>query len=387
MMEKLIPKLRFPEFKDKWVLKTLDEISEISSGGTPSRSNDNFWNGNVPWVSTTLIDFNFIHSTDEYITELGLKNSSAKIYPKGTILIAMYGQGKTRGKVAVLGIDASTNQACGAIMANSEIIVNSFLFQNLAKRYQEIRDLSNQGGQENLSGSIIKGLPVIFPSLPEQTKIASFLSSVDEKLNLLKEKKEALETYKKGMMQKIFSQELRFKDDDGNDFEDWEEKSLGECLSYEQPTQYLVKSTEYSDSYDTPVLTAGKTFILGYTNEEFGIYENYPAIIFDDFTTASKYVNFRFKAKSSAMKILKTKGNDNIKFLYEAMQMLDFEVGGHGRHWISVFSVMEIQMPCSNEQTKIANFLSAIDEKITLVSTQIEEMQAYKKGLLQGMFC
>lgn len=189
------------------------------------------------------------------------------------------------------------------------------------------------------------------------------------------------------MMQKIFSQEIRFKDENGKDFEEWEEKSLGDCLNYEQPTPYLVSSTDYDDSYSTPVLTAGKTFILGYTNEEFGIFQNYPVIIFDDFTTASQYVDFPFKAKSSAMKILKAKGENNIKFLFEAMQMINYETGGHGRHWISVFALLEVLVPCPAEQTKIASFLSAIDEKITLVSAQIEETQAYKKGLLQQMFC
>ena len=99
------------------------------------------------------------------------------------------------------------------------------------------------------------------------------------------------------MMQKIFNQEIRFKDDNGEDFGDWEEKSLGECLDYEQPTNYIVESTEYNNDYKTPVLTAGKTFILGYTNEENGVFQtdNLPVIIFDDFTTATQFVDFPFK--------------------------------------------------------------------------------------------
>jgi len=220
------PKLRFPEFADKWEEKKLGEIAEISSGGTPSRAKKEYWNGNIPWVSTTLIDFNIIVKTEEQITEEGLKNSSAKLFPKGTLLMAMYGQGKTRGKIAILGIKASTNQACGAIMPNILILNNIFLFQNLAKRYDEIRDLSNQGGQENLSGGIIKGLGITLPQLPEQTKIANFLTAIDEKILALKQKKTLLEQYKKGIMQQIFSQQLRFKNDDGADFDDWEEKRL-----------------------------------------------------------------------------------------------------------------------------------------------------------------
>ena len=154
--EQNIPKLRFPEFSGGWGNKKVDEIAKISSGGTPSRTNQNYWGGSVPWISTTLIDFNTIIEANEYITDEGLTNSSAKLFPIGTLLMAMYGQGKTRGKVALLGIEASTNQACGAIIANKEKINELFLFQNLAGRYDEIRDLSNQGGQENLSGDIIK---------------------------------------------------------------------------------------------------------------------------------------------------------------------------------------------------------------------------------------
>ncbi len=165
-------------------------------------------------------------------------------------------------------------------------------------------------------------------------------------------------------------------------------KPLGLVADYEQPSKYLVKTTNYDDSFQIPVLTAGKTFILGYTDEVNGIFkkEELPVIIFDDFTTATQFVDFPFKAKSSAMKILKAKENINIKFVYEAMQNLKFEVGGHGRHWISIYSNLYIDLPSLSEQTKIANFLSAIDEKIELVSNQIQDTQEYKKGLLQQMF-
>ncbi len=204
-MKKLQPKLRFTEFKEEWEKDIIGNVCDISSGGTPSRYNNAYWDGEIPWVSTSLIDFNTITSTDEYITELGLKNSSAKLFPKGTILMAMYGQGKTRGKVSILGIEASTNQACGAIIPKSDVLNYIYLFQNLSKRYDEIRDLSNQGGQENLSGGIIKSLEITLPSLPEQTKIASFLTTVDEKIAGLKKQLNLLERYKKGVMQKIFS--------------------------------------------------------------------------------------------------------------------------------------------------------------------------------------
>ena len=190
-------------------------------------------------------------------------------------------------------------------------------------------------------------------------------------------------------MQQIFSQELRFKDEDGLEFPEWEEATLDDLLDYEQPTKYLVASTEYDDSYVTPVLTAGKTFVLGYTNESQGIYESVlPIIIFDDFTTAFKFVAFPFKAKSSAMKILKLRSAEvSIKFVYEAMTLVDFPMGDeHKRYWISEYSKLVIPYPCFEDQTKIATFLTAIDDKLTHTQAQLTAVKQYKQGLLQQMF-
>jgi type I restriction enzyme S subunit len=393
-MEQLTPKLRFSEFEGYWKDTSLDIIGEYIGGGTPKTSIQEYWQGEIPWISSSDIIENDIHNINvqKYITEDAVINSATKKIPeRSLIIVSRVGV----GKFAINSTEVCTSQDFTNIVIDKESYDPNFAAFNLYKNIEVLFNISQGTSIKGFTITELKKTKLSFPSLQEQTKIASFLSAVDEKLNLLKEKKAALEEYKKGMMQKIFSQEIRFKDDasaelstgNGKDFAEWEEKSLGACLDYEQPTPYLVNSTDYNDSFETPVLTAGKTFILGYTNEEFGIYKNHPIIIFDDFTTATQYVDFPFKAKSSAMKILKTKDNDNIKFLYEAIRMINFEIGGHGRHWISVFSLMEILIPSIEEQNKIASFLSAIDEKIELVTTQIDETKEYKKGLLQQMFC
>lgn len=202
-----VPRLRFLEFRGngEWELSTLGEICKITSGGTPNRENKSYWNGDIPWVTTTLIDFNTIKAANEYITRDGLQNSSAKIFPKNTILMAMYGQGKTRGKVAILGIEAATNQACAAILVKEEYNTN-FVLQNLAMRYDEIRALSNTGGQENLSAGLIETIPFAYPDIKtkEQQKIADCLSSLDELIAAQSQKLDALKTHKKGLMQQLF---------------------------------------------------------------------------------------------------------------------------------------------------------------------------------------
>ena len=162
-----------------WHRSTLGEIARIASGGTPDRSEPAYWGGAVPWVTTGEIQFNTITDTDERITEAGLKNSSAKLFPPGTLLMAMYGQGKTRGQVAKLGIEAATNQACAAILLNGQHDPD-FYFQLLSSQYEAIRELGNAGTQQNLSGGILKELPVPVPPVAEQRRIARILSMWDQ---------------------------------------------------------------------------------------------------------------------------------------------------------------------------------------------------------------
>lgn len=167
----------------------------------------------------------------------------------------------------------------------------------------------------------------------------------------------------------------------------WEKVALENLLEYEQPTNYIVASEEYNDSYPTPVLTAGKSFILGYTNETEGIYQNTPVIIFDDFTTESKFVDFEFKVKSSAMKILKAKDNDTLKYLYYLMQILPFNNTQHKRYWISEYSKIKIGIPKDiNEVKEIVKVLDAADRIIRLRKECIKSAQFLIPALFQEMF-
>lgn len=167
----------------------------------------------------------------------------------------------------------------------------------------------------------------------------------------------------------------------------WEETPLDACLDYQQPTPYLVSDTKYSPAFKTPVLTAGKTFILGYTDEQHGIFsEGLPVIIFDDFTTATQFVDFPFKAKSSAMKILQAKNGANIKFMYETLQTISYEVGVHERHWISNFAPMLVPVPRPAEQQKIAECLSSVDALIAAHARKLDALKTHKNGLMQQLF-
>ena len=163
----------------------------------------------------------------------------------------------------------------------------------------------------------------------------------------------------------------------------WKEVKLGDVLDYEQPTPYLVASTDYKNEYKTPVLTAGKSFLLGYTDETEGIFSRHklPVIIFDDFTTATKFVDFPFKVKSSAMKILVAKGDTNTYFIFLAMQTIKFDATRHKRYWISQYSHLKIPLPPLPEQKAIAGTLQAWDEAIEKTEALIKAKQKRFKGL------
>jgi len=197
------------EIPEDWDVLKLGDIASVGSGGTPNRGNPAFWNGKIPWITTAQIDGTEIFDTEEKITELGLSSSAAKVYPKGTLLMAMYGQGKTRGKVGIMGIDASINQACAAIRVDSKV-QSSYVLHSLNSSYEEIRELSNSGGQENLSSGIVKSLQIVLPSEnTEQLEIAELLSDLDRSISALERRHSKARAIKQGMMQELLTGRTR----------------------------------------------------------------------------------------------------------------------------------------------------------------------------------
>lgn len=200
------PRLRFPEFLSApdWENSSLGRVFETTSGGTPSRSEADYWDGGIPWITTSLVNSCVVTEAEEFISQDGLDNSSAKLFPVGTVLVAMYGQGKTRGQVALLGVEAATNQACAAILPKKGILPY-FTFLNLSGRYDELRGLSNSGGQENLSQTLIRDFAFAYPvDEREQQRIAESLASLDTLITAESRKLEAFKSHKKGLMQQLF---------------------------------------------------------------------------------------------------------------------------------------------------------------------------------------
>jgi type I restriction enzyme S subunit len=192
---------------ESWEVRTIGEIAKTRTGGTPARDNIKYWeNGTIPWVKTGEINFGVINSTNEKITDDGLTRSAAKIFPKGTLLVAMYGQGITRGRVGILGIEAATNQACAAIIPHSEAQVSSlFLFYFIEYHYENIRKLGHGANQKNMNAALVRGFPIAFPKADEQKETINILSRVDAKLLLFNRKQNLLSALFRTLLRQLMT--------------------------------------------------------------------------------------------------------------------------------------------------------------------------------------
>ena len=302
----------------------------------------------------------------------------------GDILISITAE---LGKIGWVSNDfgeAYINQHTALVRLDLEKVESKYIAYLLSSKTMnyKINRLNDSGAKAGLNLPTIRSIPLTLPPLPEQQKIAQILSTWDKAISTTESLIANSQQQKKALMQQLLTGKKRFSEFDG----EWKKVELGNLLKYKQPTPYLVKSTKYSNEYETPVLTAGKTFVLGYTNEDFGIYQDkLPAIIFDDFTTASKFVDFPFKAKSSAMKILAATNGVSIKYVFEAMQILNYPIGGHQRHWISIFSNLVIGLPSIEEQQKIASALSTSDKEIDTLQQKLTHLKQEKKALMQQL--
>ena len=384
-----IPAYRFQGYTDAWELRKLGEITEKQfGGGTPTTSNALFWEGNIPWIqSSDLEEGIFSVGPRKYITKDGLGNSSAQLIPKNSIAIV------TRvgvGKLAFMPFTYTTSQDFLSIsyLKTNELFTIYSLYIKLQNEIKVLQGTSIKGITKN--ELLIKEIPI--PSLPEQEAIGTFFSTLDRQITLHQRKLDTLKEQKKTYLKLLFPAKgqtkpaLRFKGFE----DDWKEVRLGELLSYEQPTKYIVESTEYCDEYSIPVLTAGQTFILGYTNENSGIKyasKDNPVIIFDDFTTSSHYVDFQFKVKSSAMKLLySTSSNNNFYFIFQVLSRINYKPENHERHWISKFSLFEILFPSLPEQEAIGTFFQTLDQEIAQVEDKLASLKEMKKTLLRKLF-
>ena len=400
---KNFPELRFFQFDDNWEKKKLGEIAKISAGATPNTLKKEYWNGNIRWMNSGELNLKRVYEVENRISTIGLSKSSTKILPKFCVLIGLAGQGRTRGTVAMNMVELCTNQSIASIFPNDNLFNSDFLYHNLDNRYIELRGLSTgDGGRGGLNLQIIKKIIVNFPSIPEQKRIASFFTVLDKKISEMKQKKNLLELYKKGVMQKLFSQELRFKDENGKDFPNWDIKKLGSVLmknsnknkgqnyslvqSVSNKHGFINQDEMFEDrriaSKDTSNYYVIKKGHFAYNPSRIDV--GSLAYKFDDEISiiSPLYISF-----SAINEMIKDEYLLNWFVTEQFVKQMNRSFEGSVRNTLSYDSLRKITItiPCIKEQTKISQILAAIQDKINLTESQILQTGQFKKGLIQKM--
>jgi len=406
-IQSTVPKLRFGEFKDLWSLVQLGEIGSFKNG--LNKGSEDFGFGS-PFIN--LLDVFGKIEIDK--PELNLVNASKRDLETYSV---------HRGDVFFIRSSVKRSAVGETVVAKSELkntVYSGFLIRyrtndrltNDFKRYcfwtEEFRRLlirfSTTSANTNINQESLQQLTLRIPSSDEQQKIADFLSAVDKKIGMLKEKHTLLIQYKKGVMQKLFSQEIRFKDDTGKDFPDWQEKHLSQVLDIQvreiaKPTEkYLalgirshMKGTFQKPNFDPEKIMMDKLFIVRPNDLIVNItfaWEGAVAIAKsndDGGLVSHRFPTYTFKDGESTHKYFK-----HVITLKRFKYMLDLiSPGGAGRNRVlskKEFLKLKWNLPSVGEQLKIAGFLDALDSKVELVSEQIVQTQTFKKGLLQQMF-
>lgn len=404
-MNKNVPKLRFKGFNDEWSDYKIKELCKLSSGSTPSKLKKEYFTGDIPWVTSGELKNKCLYKTIDNITEMGREDARLKIYDIGTFLIAIYGleaEG-VRGKSTILGKQATISQACMALEPNSKML-SEYLYYWYEK-YGNLIGLKYAQGtkQQNLSTNLVGDLNIHIPSLEEQEKIANFLSNVDKIIEEQEGKVKDLEVYKKGMMQKIFKQEIRFKDENGKEYPDWDRKTLKYVL------REFSEKSKISNQYEVLSSTAVGVFKQSeYFNREIASADNtgYKVLKLHQIVLSPQNLwlgninyNDRFDIGivSPSYKIFDINNSLNKKFisyiiknnrmLYEYKQASEQGASVVRRNLnLDLFYDIIVKLPCLKEQIKIANLLSNIDNIIEEENKKLEDLKEWKKGLLQQMF-
>ena len=397
--ERLIPNLRFSGFDDEWKSYKIGDISKTYSGGTPSTSKREYYEGDIPFIKSGEINNEV---TEQYITEEAINNSSAKRVQKGDLLLALYGA--TSGEVAISKIDGAINQA---VLKIDNSMDNYFQYNYFLKYKEQITHKYLQGGQGNLSANIIKKLEFNFPELNEQQKISEFLLLIDKKIQLLERKHDEYQDFKKFLMQQIFTQKLRFNDNNNEPYENWEELQLKDIISLQGG--YAFKSELFKDegvpiirisniSPNNSVILDDLVYYDKLDNDSDFIIKKGELIIAMSGATTGKvgvydldqiaYINQRvglFKQISNELYypfLIQYTLSDTFK--RELQKTL--VAGAQPNISKKEIESFKINLPQYGEQKKIADLLSNIDLKINTVKNQSTEISQFKKGLLQQMF-
>ncbi|MGG9970914.1 restriction endonuclease subunit S [Ferruginibacter sp. SUN002] len=390
-----VPNLRFPGFEGGWVEKKLGEICEVIGGGTPETNKNEYWNGNIQWFTPTEIKTRFVSKSERTISELGLKKSSAKILPKGTILLTTRA---TIGEASIALEECTTNQGFQSLVVDKGYN-NIFIYNWIKENKYELIKRSNGSTFPEISKSEIEKIEINLPSIDEQKKISSFLSLLDNRIQTQIKIIEELESLSKGLREKLFSQQLRFKDDKGNEFPDWEEKILGNLVEFkngkahendiDENGKYIVVNSKFISRVGDVKKYSNECIMPLYKDEIVMVMSDVPngkalakCFLIDE---NNKYT---LNQRICGLKAF----NCYNPFLYFMLNRNEYYLSfdsGVGQTNLRKEEVLKCPLiiPSSvQEQIKIAKLLLSIDQKINISIKIFESLVKQKKYFLQQMF-
>lgn len=368
-----------------WQQKTLAEIAETASGGTPSRSNKLYYlNGTIPWIKSGELNDDLIYDSEEKITKEAIDNSSAKIFQKGSLLIALYGA--TAGKTAILGINASTNQAICRIKPKSEEVFTKYLQFFLIKKRGHILGSRYGGAQPNISQTIIKNLIISYPHSSIQKQIAQILSTLQKKVELVDKQIKLYEELKKSTMEKLFSEGLHGEKQKETEIglipESWEVKKIDNLCVLQRG-----KDLPKRDFIDGKIPVAGSNGVIGYhnkfTTEAIGVTVGRSGSV----GKANIYFT-DFWAHNTVLYIKDFFGNDRV-FTYYYLDYLNLQKYSSGVSVPTlnrnVFSSILISIPTLKEQREISEVLGKTDKKIKKLTSKKKSYQQLFNSMLHKL--
>ena len=376
----MFPRLRFKKFDGDWTAVTLESLAEVERGkfSVRPRNDPRYFGGEMPFIQTGDVTGSdvYLKGYTQTLNDDGIRVS--KVFPADTILITI---AANIGDTTITQYPVACPDSVVAIQPKQDKVNTIFLKNVIDLQKDNLDSQATQNAQKNINLQVLKPLKLIVPLKEEQTQIASFLSAVDEKISQLTQKLELLSQYKQGMMQKLFSQQVRFKADDGSEFGEWEELKFKDVIKI----KYGKDHKKLNDG-DIPVLGTGG--IMRYVDSY--LYEGESILIGRKGTIDKpRFISGKFWTVDT---LFYTEISEKIlpKFAFQQLLLVNWltlnEATGVPSLNTTSIGNIELKVPCLAEQTKIANVLSAIDQKIEVVVQQIEQAKTWKKGLLQQMF-
>ncbi len=385
------------EIPESWRWVSIDEIADVVTGSTPSKDHKEYYGGDVPFYKPSDLEQGLFTSTaSDWLTPKGYEQ--ARKLPKDSVLVTCIGA--TIGKTGRIVTEGSCNQQINAVILHNDILSEYFYDVCLSDYFQsEIKNNASATTLPILNKNNFSSIEIPLPPRNEQKRILEEVNKLFSIIGNIESCEStiisSIDVAKSKILELAMQGKLVPQDPDDEPAADmlrrvnpkariitdnphypqlpdnWVYVSLVDIVDYEQPQPFIVNDTDYSEKYYTPVLTAGKSFILGYTNENFGVYNKLPVIIFDDFTTDSHLVNFPFKVKSSAMKILTVKEGINVEYVSYFMSITRLVGDTHKRYWISEYSKLPIPLPPITEQDRIVLAVEKLNNQIDSIQNML----------------